>query len=294
MSEEQAVSDQIPEEAPVQEEAAPEVDLSGVPENVREHVDPELYQADQDYQRAIEHGWKPQEVHEADGGDAADWTGYRQFNRRYDDRQTEKGLKTELSDMKAQMEAVLSVVQEDRSARVENDIETVSNELKTAIEDGDTAKALELQEKLNKLNAVNTTPAPQQPQEPPVVLQFRANNPQFDHNSPHFNRALNAALEDVVNAQWVKESNNGQNQLHEDTMQRILNESLAQVQSELGLNKPQQPKAPTVAKPSRSAPKADPASQLTGSALNTYTTIAGKYGKEAADKFAAKYVEGGQ
>lgn len=276
-----------------------EVDLSAVPEKHREYVDVEKYQSDDDYKRAIEHGWKPREVFLADGGDEADWTGHRQFNRRYDDRQSIKAVKEgqdallrTLEQQKAEA-ARIAVAQE--RARMQQ-------ELKVAADDGDVNRALEIQQKLMETEQQEAQ-IPRHLEEPAIVVRTREQNPFIDKKSDQFDPEINAKFEEIC-TQLAKEEHAALNfGVKDPRMMRpltnlqvksILQEALDMVKDKVKKPAVQQ-KPPSVAKPAQKQNNTvDYKKVLPKEWQDTYnrllTTKGG--GKEAADAFA-KEVMGG-
>lgn len=291
MSEEAQIVEEvedIPQEVP---QEPVELDLSAVPEKARDYVDVDKYQSDEAYKTAIENGWKPKELHEAEGGDEKDYTGYAQFVRFHERKQNEKALKEEMSEVRKMTEALVESFGEQKEKAVQEAIENLKAQQAEAVEDGETERAIALEREINNLEAPKEAPKPQG--EPQVVLDFRAQNPVFDHKSPEFNPTMNAALEGIVNQQFMQMTDGGKLQLPESTMRMLLDNSLQQLQSDLKLNQPQRT-APKVQSPSKKSANVDPATQLTGSSKTMYNTILEKYGKDAADNFAASYVNGGE
>ncbi len=276
------------QETVTEEVEAPSVDLSAVPEEVHDYVDVEAYQNNENYKRAIEHGWKPKELHEKEGGDPDEWTGPAAFNRRYDDSQERKALKSQIKDMSSNVDALISSFEDQKKQAVEQALAEKKAELQTAISEGETEQAVELQNEINQME-LQEAPKPQAAQEPAVVQQFRVNNPMFDQNSQDFNPTINAALEAAVNEQWVKASQNGKIQLTDETLSAILDASLTRVKKDLGLDqKPAQKKAPKVASPSTGKPQSDPVKNLSAEGKKMYSKILEIHGEDAAKDFAKR------
>jgi len=263
------------------------VDLSAIPETHREYVDTEKYQADEDYKQAIEHGWKPLELHQADGGDPADYTGYRQFNRRYQDRQELKGFKSELSEIKTATSALVDTFEEQKQQAIQEAIAQKEAQVKQAVEDGETDLALSLTNEISDMKAQPATP--QQAGEPQEVLQFRAKNPVLDANSPKFNATVNAALEAMVNQKANALVAQVGRELSTVEINSILNDSWQQTQQDLSLEQPKpKPAAPAVSPPGGQKVTKDPVKTLSDSGKSIYNMIKGKYGEEAAANYAKK------
>lgn len=276
-----------------------EVDLSAVPEKHREYVDVDKYQSDEDYKRAVEHGWKPREVFLADGGDEADWTGHRQFNRRYDDRQSIKAVKEG-------QDALLRTLEQQKAeaARlaVEQERVRLQEELRVAASDGDVEKALDLQQKIGEKEQ-QAAQIPRHMEEPPVVVRTREQNPFLDKRSEQFDPEINAQFERIC-TQLASEEHAALNfGVKDPRMMRpltnlqvksILQEALDMVKDKV--KKPQvAQKAPSVAKPAqKQTTTVDYKKSLPKEWQDTYNRLltAKGGGKEAADAFA-KEVMGG-
>lgn len=275
----------------------PDVDLSAVPEKVRQYVDVEKYSTNDDYRQAIEHGWKPRELHEADGGDEADYTGYRQFNRRYDDKQILKELK------EGQAALISSMTKREQEA-VAKALAAKEAELAAAIADGDAARAVEINNEITQAKAqpVQQAVAP----EPPVVTALRQRNPVLNRQSDQFNEGLNQQFEaecfrlakdyhESVNYGLPADRRRPLSQLE---LKSIVNEAFDMIKDRAPQPKQAvaqqrvQPKAPAVSKPAAPAKTSDPKKGLSASALQTYNRLMRAGGKEAADAFAKELAGG--
>ena len=100
----------------VTEEVTEEQIEMHLPEGTPEYADTNLYQSDGDYKRAIDHNWKPLEMFLEEGGKEKDWTGYAQFNRRFDDFQENKEIKDRLRSMEGSFEAFTKTYEEEMPA----------------------------------------------------------------------------------------------------------------------------------------------------------------------------------
>lgn len=281
------------------EEAAPEVDLSAVPEKAREYVDSGKYEADADYKRAVDHGWKTREQHEIDGGDEADYTGFRQFNRRYDDRQDSKALKNKMSEMESSVNTLIDSIADEKNQAVKQALLAKEVEFKQMIEEGDTEGAVKAQNELYDIhNQVRQGTQPRQAQgEAPIYTNFRAENPILDANSPEYNSSFDSAITQNVNDQLNYASNNNQIQLPDQTVKTILDSALKKVTEDFGLDKPAKaaPKnPPRSAAPSGKKGSADPVKHLNDAGRKIYDRLDSKYGKETADKYAKRSLENRQ
>jgi len=272
----------------VKEPTVPDMDLSAVPEAAHDFVDSDKYLNDKEYQEAIEHGWKPKDMHEADGGDEADYTGYRQYNRNHRKREEAKNMHHELQDVKNTMNTVIDTFAEDRERGIKEAVSAKEAEFKRALEEGETGDAVRIQ---NEINDLKNTPPVQRPQgEPHVVMNFRRSNPMLDRGAPEFNASYEAAVIQQVNAQWSAASNNFQIQLPDITIQSFLEAAVTQVKKDFNMNtnKPRTQKAPRVSNPTNTKGPTNSAESLTGVRKDVYDRIKTKYGKERADAFAAK------
>lgn len=273
--------------------APPEVDLSAVPEKARDYVDSGKYEADTDYKRAVDHGWKTREQHEVDGGDEADYTGFRQFNRRYDDRQDSKALKNKMSEMEGSVNSLIDSMADDRNQAVKQALSAKEAEFKLKVEEGDTEGAVKAQNELYDIhNQSRQASQPRQSQaEAPIFANFRADNPILDSNSPDYNSSFDSAITQNVNDQLNYASNGNQIQLPDQTVKSILDSALQKVANDFGLNKPAKatPKTPPrTAAPSGKKGSADPVKHLNDAGKKIYARIESKYDKPTADRYAQK------
>lgn len=272
-----------------------EVDLSAVPDTVRDHVDVDLYANDADYRQALEHGWTPREVYEASGRDEADYTGYKQFNRRYNDFQTQKKLETKMTEMEKKfsesIDQLIDYHESDKKAAIENAIKQKEALLNEAVADGETEMALELQKELHELKSVPTESKPQEAVEPEVAQNFRAANPIMQPGSPEYNRSFERAVVSAVNEQWAQASNNFTVNLPDTTVQAFFDAAMAQVKKDFGMTDAQprqQQKSPNVNAPGSKRPAADPVKNLTTTGRQIYDKLLAKRGKAAADSYAQR------
>ena len=244
---------------PVQHETVPEVDLSSVPETIREHVDTAKYSSDPDYKRAIEHGWKPKEVYMAEGGDEDYWTGPKGFNARYDDRQEKKALKQQISEVAKNTDVLLKTFSEEKQAAVQRALSDREAQLKLAIQDNDAARAVELQREIISMNQV------QQPIQPPAVepvsvLALRKANGFINPASPDFNAEVNAEFERIAKEKVIQYRKIYDRPLAHDEMKYLVEEAFDMVKNRTPVKPAPKPvqTPPAVSKPATSEKTAAP------------------------------------
>lgn len=300
----QAVEEEVSHETEPQE-----IDLSAVKEDVREYVDTELYESDESYKRALDHGWQPDAYRKAKGivpeGDEIQdesGMGYRTFNRLYDMRQQDKALKKELGDFKNDMKESMDMIADGLAEskvqaqlqKIEERLNLEEGALKLAMEDGDTEKAVEIQKNISKLEGDKEkveapAPQPQQQGEPPFIVQFRQNNPVLDGNSPQFDPVINAKVEGMYNASVQAGAPSSV-----EAATQLLADMLRFVQGEPEPQKEQR-KAPTTNKSSKSKASVDPYSKLNEEQRKFYQNILDKgtkkHGAEKAKKAADNYAK---
>jgi len=136
------------------------------------------------------------------------FTDYRAFISKYDTMQEAKLSKSDVADMKKLLEETAKQTGEvTRLQREQSDQRY--NEIKAQLEaaKADAREALDFEandaadaalKKLEETNAKEEEKAPAT--EPDIFLNFRAENPLVDHNSPDFNAELNTRVELAVNA----------------------------------------------------------------------------------------------
>ena len=267
-----------------------DVDLSAVPEKHRSYVDIDKYQADEDYKRAIEHGWKPREAFEAEGLDDADWTGYRQFNRRYDDRQSIKAIKEGQDALMRTMEAQK---QEAAARAVAQALAEREAQLQIAINDGDAATAAKLSQEI--VETKSAAPKPAAPTEEPIAVEYaRRRNGFINPASPDFDESINKEFEAICLAEAQRQYARKGSQLDNFEIKLIVDEALDMVQSKV--KKPAPAKAaPAVSKPAGKAqPQGDLKNRLPKEWQDTYNRLltAKGGGKDAAEAFAKEVLGG--
>lgn len=275
-------------------EEAPEIDLSAVPEKVREHVDVERYTKDEDYKRAITHGWKPRDVFVADGGDEADWVGYRGFNRKHDDIQARKEEKRRLDEIKRDQDVLIRTMQQQEKAAYERGLREKEAELKVAISDGDAARAAELQREL--LEKQQQAPAaPAQHLEPLAIRDIRRKNAFLNPDAPEYDRALSDEFIGIAREKAEAYFNAYGRKLSDYEIKVIADEAFDAVRDRAKKPAPvQAPKAPASAKPAASGKvQADPMKRLSQHQRKLYDKILDANGKVAADNFLKNILENG-
>ena len=265
-------------DAPVVE-AKPDVDLSHVPEKIRGHVDVEKYSSDDNYKRAADHGWTPLEVWKESGTDEADWVNYKAFNRTFDDMQYRREMRDEMRATKKATDALLNTFEQDKQRAIQQALAAREAELKVAIQDGDAAKAVEIQAEI--IQAKQQIPAkPQNTVIHPVIADFIDNNPIMNPQSPDFNESYSKQVWDA----GVQMGNQLRQQYGRDLSHFEVEACLQRAmkmnkQPERQVQKAASVAAPTQ-KPASSTPKLSPTAKAIYNKLLT-----GKDGKSKAEAF---------
>jgi hypothetical protein len=271
---------------PVVESAAVEVDLSRVPEKVREHVDADKYATDEDYKRAIEHGWKPKDVYVGDGGDEANWAGYRVFNKRYDDMQERKEYQKTQAELKRSVDAVISTFEQDKQAAVKQAIVETEQRLKLAIEDGDAKEAVRLQSEL--MEKKQAMPQPARIEAEPIAVEIlRKRNPALNPASADFNKELNAEFERICIDEAQSQFKRRGQPLNDAQIQIIVEDAFNMIKDKM--QKPAakvQAKAPATSKPANTVRETDPVKGLNATQKQMYNKmLAMNNGKQIAENY---------
>jgi hypothetical protein len=275
------------EETQVETTPEPEIDLSAVPERVREHVDKERYQSDEDYKRAVTHGWKPREVFIEDGGDEASWTGYKVFNRRYDDIQDQKETRKTLEEMKKSQEALLRTMQQEKDNAVRAALQQREEDLKAAIADGDAARAADLQREIIE-QRTQAQAAQQQPVlEPLPIRDLRRKNEFLNPESSSFDQELSNEFIGIARQKAEMYFNQYGRKLSDYEIKVIAEEALDMVKDRA--KKPAAtpaPKAPAASKPATNgAASTDPMKKLNKIQREMYNKMLEVNGKDAAERY---------
>jgi hypothetical protein len=276
----------VVDDAPSAEPAAVEVDLSRVPEKVREHVDTDKYTTDDDYKRAIEHGWKPKDVYVGDGGDEANWAGYRVFNKRYDDMQERKEYQKTQAELKRSVDAVISTFEQDKQAAVKQAIVDTEQRLKLAIEDGDAKEAVRLQSEL--MEKKQAMPQPARPAAEPIAVEIlRKRNPAINPASSEFNQELNAEFERLCIEEAQSQFKRRGQPLNDAQVQIIVEDAFNMIKDKMHKAPAKvQAKAPATSKPANTVRDTDPVKGLNATQRQMYNKmLAMNNGKQIAENY---------
>jgi len=275
---------EVLEETPQEGEQTVEVDLSKVPEAVQEYVDPELYQSDEDYKQAVEHGWKPKELHEKEGGDPDFYTGYKHFVGKYKDRQEIKALKSDLEEVKNLTKKVVQSFDEEKQQAVEKALATKEAQIKEAIEEGDAERVHQLTQDLAKDRHALENQAPAASSDE-VIASFRGMNTIVQHTSPDFDPVVNAAFESLSMQKAKAMTDSLGRALTPEEVNNAMTQAFTEVESRFRGSKPQQ-QQPVARAKGKKAP-VDPVAQLSKHGKEIYDMIHDTRGKDAADNYAA-------
>lgn len=265
---------------------AVEIDLSAVPEKHRQYIEPEKYQSDAEYKRAVEHGYNPsKEAFIEAGGDPDLWMSAKKFNRTYDERQERKALKAAVEKSSQNVETLMKTFEQQREADIKRAIAETESRLKQAKDDGDVDGALALRDQL----AEQKQQVQQQRQPEPIpVRNARRENPILDPMSDSFNREVTMEFEQRSFMKAKELSNIYGRQLSDYEIRGAVEETLHEMRDKI--MKPVKPtiKAPVSAKPTQKAVETDPLKRLDAMQKATYERLlaapkAG--GKEAAERY---------
>lgn len=265
----------------------PDVDLSSVPEKHREFVDKKLYSEDVEYKRAFDHGYKPKELFESEGGDADLYMSPKKFNKTYDDRQEKKQLKAKVDAVEKNTEAVMQALSKQNEIAVQQAIRDTELRLKQAKEDGDVDTAIALGNEL--ANQKSQVAAPNNIDAPLPVRLLKQENSVINPSHEDYDKIL----DDVWHETMMREATlmrklKGGEPLTLPEIKTIAEDSLkmAKMQSRTTTQKPVQ-KAPVTQKPTQRTVETDPLKKLTPLQKQTYEKIKGnsRFGKEAAERY---------
>jgi len=246
---------------------------------------------DPDYQKAIDMGWDPERDKDDPG-----YTGWKSFLRIRDAFDKDKELRAEISSLKHGIEAINSSFDEQKQQAVDAAIANLEAQRKKAFEDLDPQAASDAAVQIERLKSQQEAPAPkQQGGEPPAVIAARAANPIIDHSSPEFNPTANAAVEQIVNAEWSKL---GGVELEPSEAVKLINKAVVQVRKDMNLDKPRRT-PPKVNQTKKETTKVNYYNQLDDASKKTYDLIknTGKDAEasaKAADDFAKGLVGGAE
>ena len=248
-------------------------------------VDEQGGDVDPDYQKAIDMGWDPDRDHTD-----PNFTNYKAFLRNRDAFSQNKDFREEVSSLQKGIEAINASFEEQKQQAVDAAIANLEAQRKKAFEDLDPQAASDAAVEIERLKSQQEAPAPkQQGGEPPAVIAARAANPIIDHSSPEFNPTANAAVEQIVNAEW---SRLGGVELPPSEAVKIINKAVVQVRKDMNLDKPRR-KPPKVNQTKKETTKVNYYNQLDDASKKTYDLIknTGK-DSEASLKAAEDFAKG--
>jgi hypothetical protein len=282
----EALADVEVNDAPVVETAVeavvePEVDLSAVPEKARAYVDTKKYVEDTDYKRAIEHGWKPLEKFVEDGGDDATWTGYKKFNKSYDDELFRRELRDELKASKKSQQAIIETFEQQKRDAIAAALAEREAQFKVAVEDGNTAEAVRLQREILQNQAAIQ---PQAMPEPLPIIAIRRANEALNPASADFNQEANAEFERICIQQAQSYKQTYGRALSDLEIKLIGEEALNMVKDKLVKPQPKPVQKPVaVAKPAATESKTS--TRMSGIQKQMYDKLLNSHGKAVADNY---------
>lgn len=258
----------------------------GIKEDYHEHIDADLYGSDDKYKEALEKGFDPTR----DKSDP-NYSNYGNFLRFKDMANTDKGLRSDMAEMKNSLGAFLQTVDEEKDQAVQEAIAALEAKRDQASEDMDTPAALDAQKKITQLeNSKVETPVPQD--EPVVFKFFRKYNQEFDKTSDSFNPALNDKLETLVNNELQSLISSGITPSDTQREQILTSAHTAVMTSVKTARVP-----PKITTPGKEKQEMLNINNLTPSSKEIYNTILNsgdnkESAKKRADKFAEKMLGG--
>ncbi len=263
-----------------------DVDLSKVPEKSRAHVDPQKYVSDEDYKRAVEHGWKPLNAFVDEGGDEAVWSGYKKFNRNYDDMVHRREVSDQLKETQRSNKALMETFEQTKREAIQQALLKQEALFKAAVEEGNTAEAVKLQRQILEGQSSIAQTQPKIPEPLPIVAirrQHEALNPQSENFDPEANAEFERVC--IQKAKMYREAYG--RPLDAIEIRTIGDEALDMIKDKL--KKPEQKpvqKAASVAKPAATDRQTAP--KMNAIQKQMYDKLAAKHGKAVADNYLQK------
>jgi hypothetical protein len=282
----EALADVEVNDAPVVETVVeavvePEVDLSAVPEKSRAYVDTKKYVEDTDYKRAVEHGWKPLEKFVEEGGDEAIWTGYKKFNKSYDDEVFRRELRDELKESKRSQKAIIETFEQQKREAITKALAEQEERFKVAVADGNTEEAVRLQREILQGQAAIQ---PKAMPEPLPIVNIRRNNEALNPASADFNQEVNAEFERICIEQAHSYKQTYGRALSDLEIKLIGEEALNMVKDKLVKPQPKPVQKPVaVAKPAAAEVKTS--TRMSGIQKQMYDKLLNSHGKAVADNY---------
>lgn len=266
--------------------ASPDVDLSRVPEKNRAYVDVKKYAEDADYKRAADHGWKPLEAFIESGGDEAVWTGYKRFNKNYDDEGFRLELRNQLKESQRSQQAIIDTFEQQKQEAITRALADREKQLAIAIEENDTANAVKLQREI-----IEGQQAIKRPQtnniEPLPIVAIRRQHEALNPASASFNKETNLEFEQLCMARAGAYKELYGRPLSDLEIKIIGDEALDMIKDKLAkpaaaTTKVQTP--PAVAKPGGGTPRGA-APKMSAIQRQMYDKLLDSHGKTVADNY---------
>lgn len=228
-------------------------------------------------------GFLTLEAYTEKGGDPDMYRGKKAFAQFYEKSQETKASNAALSDLQGNVKAMAQAMEETKQTALSNQRAELEANMVKAREEFDIAALEKTQKQIFELDQrKQVAQAPRG--EPPVVTQFRANNPALDRSSPEFDADLNDLVEKRVNEKFQKVNPAA---MTEADFNELLGDALTSVKSKFAKYQPTKVKTPPKTRP-QSTPKKQSVnnlSDLPASSRNMYDMLLETSGEDTAKAY---------
>lgn len=234
-------------------------------------------------------GFLTLEAYTEKGGDPDMYRGKKAFAQFYEKSQETKASNAALSDLKGSVQAMAQAMETTKQDELAKQRTQLEGEISKAKEEFDFDQYEKSKQKLRDIESKKVAQAPQG--EPPVVTQFRANNPALDRSSPEFDADLNDLVEKRVNEKFQKVNPNA---MTEADFNELLGDALTSVKSKFAKYQPAKAKTPPKTRP-QSTPKKQSVnnlSDLSTSSRSMYDMLLETSGEDTAKAYLKNITKG--
>jgi hypothetical protein len=235
-------------------------------------------------------GYLTFEAYTEKGGDPDMYRGKKAFAQFYEKSQETKESKAALSDLQSNVKAMAQAMELTKQNELSELTLKLEGELAKNKAEFDFDQYEKTQQQLKAIESKKVEQAPSQG-EPPVVTQFRANNPALDRSSPEFDADLNDLVEKRVNEKFQKVNPNA---MTEADFNELLGDALTSVKSKFAKYQQVKPKTPPKTRP-QSTPKKQSVNNLTDlspSSRGMYDMLLETSGEDTAKAYLKNITKG--
>ena len=181
-------------------------------------------------------GFKSFDEYVSDGGDPDMYRGRKAYEAEHTRIDENKRLRKDVKGLQSTVQQTMDAVSDWQSTERDKMKRELQAELHTAKENEDVNAAIDAQQRLDKL--AEEPQRVQQDIEPPVIQQFREDNPMIDSASDDYDEEFNGAVEGFYNTIYNQISQNGHRRVSDNQVQRCLDKAMRDARDLHGLNEP--------------------------------------------------------